>query len=104
MLLCQIIDSLPRHDKGEMEAQGREGKGKTASKIIQQISTDIMTWHVSLQLGPHQWLPCLSVWQEELSQLSTALPSVPMCVDGAYLLCLYLNIKENKSSKWQLGE
>lgn len=82
----------------------REGKGKTASKIIQQISTDIMTWHVSLQLGPHQWLPCLSVWQEELSQLSAALPSVPMCVDGAYLLCLYLNIKENKSSKWQLGE
>lgn len=27
-----------------------------------------------------------------------------MCIDGAHLLCVYLNIKENKSSEWQLGE
>lgn len=61
MLLCQIIDSLPGHDK---RGDGGTGMGKTASKIIQQIrSRATTTWRVSLQLGPRQWLPSLSVWQ-----------------------------------------
>lgn len=95
MLLCQIIVSLPRHDK---KGDGGMGQGKTSSKIIQQIgSRGTMTWHVSLQPGSHQWLSCLSVWQGENH-------SVPMCIDGAHLLCVYLNIRENKSSEWQLGE
>lgn len=63
-----------------------------------------MTWAVSLRFDPHQWLPRLCVWQGEDSHLSVMLPSVPMSVDGAYLLCIYLNTKENKSSECQLGE
>lgn len=63
MLLCQIIVSLPMHDK---KGDGGMGQGKTASKMIQQMrSRGTMTWHVSLQPGSHQWLPCLSVWQGE---------------------------------------
>lgn len=38
------------------------------------------------------------------SQLAATQHSVPMCIDGAHLLWVYLNIKENKSSEWKLGE
>lgn len=86
--------------KREMGTWGRE---KLLLKLYSRLGAEAQWPGMSpCSLVPTSGFP-VSVYGKKETKAATQY-SVPMCTDGAHLLCVYLNIKENKSSEWQLGE